>query len=233
MKYLGEVALSQGLSQEGLAKALGERFSVRINGANVSAHFASENPRHETIERYAHVLGFTTEQLHVIERGALSPDRLRHWEREVLSEFALEKTDFRAGVIKAVKDALRRDSVARTRALTAAAWSWNSMRSVPGWATVPHTLQTFAAALFPCLDLREFVRKKSPGEGILFSIYADARSLYGEERKDKVLAFVDACAAILRLDGFDTRPMYDDLRDNLESVRIRSTTASRKKGLPS
>ena len=228
MKRLGEIALRYGFSQESLAKALSDRYSVTINGANVSAHFASKNPQRQTIERYAQVLGLAQEHLHVIEHGKLSAAALQQWEREVFHAFAVSEHRWKAGTIKAVRKTFESNPEARERALTAASWSWGSFRRIPEFWHVPQELQAFAAALYPTLDLRGYVRQRSPGDGLLFSIYANLLQLYGDERKDKVLAFVDACAAILKVDGFDTRPMYEDFHAMLRGTQASLKGAQRK-----
>jgi hypothetical protein len=225
MKQLGEIALTRGFSQEGLADALRQRFKLRINGANVYAHFTAIRPQRETINRYVTILGVTPEQMQVVERGVLDADRVQRWEHEVFRLLSISKADFEPGVVTAVRKVLR-DPATRTKVLTDTAMTW--LRDTPGWSMIPSPLSAFAAALFPWLDLRDFIRKRVKGEATLFMIYTEALSLYDDATKAR--AFVDACAAILRIDGFDTRAMYERLRNTLHDIDTAVTVARRKKG---
>jgi hypothetical protein len=212
MRRIGEIALAQGFSQERLAKHLGGFFGLQINGANVRAHFQSKHPRRETVEHYARCLGLTDDQLYVIEHGVVPPDREPVWEQKLFTMLRYFAADFEPGVAARVKDALL-DPATRQRVFAEMAGPpsrrlWEQWVSVPQSASVPQLLQAAAVALFPELDLRAFVRKQSPHDNALVAIYAQARGLYQSDEKAR--AFVDVCAAILRLDGFDTRPMYRD-----------------------
>jgi len=238
MADLGKTALSRGYSQESLARELRDRFqlSAATNGANVHAHFTSPKPRRETIERYAQILGITDEQLYVIANGVLPPDREQHWEGEVLRALAIDQATFAPTVIAAVEDALRADPAVRSHALAAhvrskwwhpIAWDLSDPRVR---SKLPSELYYFAQALLPRLDLRDFLRSPRPsGDGALEDAYMLARNLYPS--RAKALAFVDVCAAIFRLDGFDTDPMYEGLHALLREVDD-ARAASEKDGQP-
>jgi hypothetical protein len=199
---------------------LNERFSLKLNGANVFAHFTAK-PQAQTIRRYAAVLEMTDDEVQVVERGVLDDDRLRHWEHKV---FRLLRgyipDEFKPGAVQAVKDALG-DAAVRTQVLTATALSPHEVRYEfsYGLRRLPLELQPFAAAISPYLDLRDFLRERQDGEEALWTIYSEAARIYGNH--EKALAFVDACAAILKLDGFDTRPMYDRMRKIMRGIRRR------------
>lgn len=226
MKRLGERAIKLGFSQESLAKALRERFALRIIGANVKDHFTRKHPQPVTIERYAKVLGVSDDELQILRDGALKANRLRDYEHEVFRLLALFRTDFASSTEKAVKDALG-DQTARTRVLTQTALDWNAPPPQE-WAALPAQLSSFAAALCPYLDLRRYLRSHSKGEETLYMIYGVALNVY--EDHAKALGFADACAAILRLDGFDTSSMYEYLRDVLQGSHDAANRALPKKG---
>lgn len=233
MKLLGEYALAQGHSQESLARELQRRFDLNVNGANVYSHITSSAPKPDTIERYAKIVGYHDDQAEILARGALSEARLKHWEELVLREFTVFKARWKSGAEAAVRKVLRHDPIARARALSAAAMHWNNHSlSIPAWATVETSVRAFAAELFPALDLREFVRQRRLGDGVLFSIYTEVAPLYDRDKaphvqqtadeyltNKKALAFVDACEAMLRLDGIDTRPMRESLTNDLDEIR--------------
>lgn len=211
MKRLGEIALDRRLSQEGLARGLRERFNLseNTNGANVYAHFTSPNPRRETIERYAQLLGINDEQLYVIEHGAVPPDRELVWEHELFRMLEVYKLEFEPGTRSAIADALRNPAT-RRRAFAAMAGPRTGW-PLTKWSSIPAYFEPVAEALLPELDMRAFIRKQSASTNALLTIYVVAGDLY--QSPEKAHAFVDVCAAILRLDGFDTQPMYDVLRD--------------------
>jgi hypothetical protein len=211
MKRLGQIALARGLSQEGLAKGLRERFNLseKTNGANVYAHFTSPNPRRETIERYARLLDLNDEQLYVIEHGAVPADRESAWEHELFRMLEIFKVEFEPGTASAIADALR-NPVTRERVFAAMA-SPRTGWPLTKWSSIPPFFEPAAEALLPDLDMRVLVRKQTVHTNGLLAIYAVADDLY--QNHEKAHAFVDACAAIFRLDGFDTEPMYDVLRD--------------------
>jgi hypothetical protein len=214
MRRLAEIALAQGFSQESLAKRLRDDFGLKAIGKNVYDHFVAPHPHRKTIERYAKILNVSDETLRIIEGGTLTKQRLQSMEREVFRCLAIFRSDFQPSVVKAIKKALREPGT-RARVLGETAMTWNAPVGAE-WSTIPAGLGAFARALAPALDLRRFIRKYSKGESALFMIYSEALALY--EDSGKALAFVDACAAILRLDGFDTQPMYDRFRDTLRGI---------------
>lgn len=222
MKLLGERALALGFSQESLAKEMRERFPLRksFNGANVRGHFEAEKPQRETIRRYGEILGLNPDQMQIILDGGLNAQRLRHWEGEVYRYLGVSRSDFKPGLVAAIK-AVFKDPAKRKKILTETALSRQDFQRE--FRSVPPTLHAFAAAIVPFLDLRTYLRGR--GAGSLFMIYSEALELYQDP--DKARAFVDACAAILRLDGIDTREMYDYLNDLLRSVQ-RSASRGRK-----
>ncbi len=222
MRYLGENALAQGFSQESLAKRYREhtRVSSKFNGANVRSHFMAKKPQRETVKRYAEILGLSEERLHIVEHGKLDAIRLRQWEQKLFRTLSVFQVDFKDGVAEAVRDALL-EPVLRNTVLTKVAMAWGAEKA--GWSDVPVPLQVFADAIFPNVDLHRFVQRRTKGEATLFMIYAESmQNLYGNDAKAR--AFVDACAAILRLDGFDTRPMYDFLNKSLAHNPGRGTS---------
>lgn len=220
MQWLGEIALHRGLSQEELARKLRERFKVKLNGANVYAHFVASRPQRETILRYANILDVTAEQLHVAEYGTLPAGREDYWESEVFRQFRFFKASLEPGTVEAIADALQVKPRIRSRALAAfvVAQSSPPPNSLE-WdklLRLPLPLVAFAEALYPQLDLRDFAHEYSVGESTLLLIYGNARALYDGDG-ERALAFVKACAAILEFDGFDTQPMFRPLYDRIEN----------------
>jgi len=195
---------------------LNERFSLKLNGANVFGHFTAK-PQAQTIDRYAAVLEMTDDEMQVVERGVLGDERLRYWESEVFRLLRSYRLDnLKAGVLQAVKAVLE-DPPVRARVLSATAISRHEVNYE--MRQLPLELHPFATAVLPFLDLRYFLRDRKNGEDALWTIYAEALQLYGNDEQAR--AFVDACAAILRLDGFETGPMYDRLRDKQRAIRRR------------
>ena len=237
MRALAKVAIARGYRQESLAKAVAQRPGLSgIQAGNVSRHFRSRSPRRETLDDYAAVLGITGEQMYVIAHGVLPPDRRQHWEGEVLRVLAIDHAFLAPTALAAVEDALRADPELRSRALAAyvrekwwypVAWDRSDPRV---GSKLPSGLYDFAQALLPRLDLRDFLRAPRPSrDGALEDAYMLARNLYPS--RAKALAFVDVCAAIFRLDGFDTDPMYEGLHALLREVDD-ARTASEKDGQP-
>jgi hypothetical protein len=214
MRRLGELAIRGGYTQEGLGKALREKFGLQgVNGTNVRAHFSSERPTHKTMARYAQILGLNDEQLYVIEHGEVPPDREPAWERELFRMLEAFKSNFVRGTAEKITDALR-DPATRRRvfaAMAAPRTGWPLTK----WVNLPGYFEPVAEALLPELDMREFVRKQTAWTNALLTMHAVAGDLY--QNDEKARAFVDACAAIFRLDGIDTRPMYEMLQDYSEA----------------
>lgn len=225
MKRLGQRALELGFSQESLAKELRERFrlSAKTNGANVYAHLTSARPQRETIARYAEIVGFTGEQLYVLEHGAIPPGREWFWERELLRLFDLAEADFEPGVREAVTEALQNEGT-RARVFASMALPPSMPRRI--LPRIRGLLDIAADALIPDLDLRKFMRERTPGDTMFALIYPQALALY--KNPTKTLQFIDACAAILRLDGFDTHPMHLALISDLARPVSQMTISSRK-----
>jgi len=226
MKRLAALALECGFSQEGLAKGLNERFGLRLNGANVYGHITAQRPQGETIKRYAQLLGVNHEQLHIIEHGTLPADRERYWGGVVLSALTTHASDFKPGVVEAVRRALHDPNI-RVRVLTSVSMSGHVPERPRRWLprAVEPMIDALAEALYPRLDMRDYLRERSPGDEALFPIYHSVRSLYRDDAK--ALAFVDACAAILRFDGFDTAPMQEYLREVLRGRGAETAAESR------
>lgn len=228
MKRLGGLAIERGFSQEGLAKALNDRFGLSLNGANVYAHVTAKRPQRDTIKRYAQLLGLNAEQLHVVEHGMISADGERYWGGHIVSALAAHTGEFKPGVLDAVGRLLRDPNI-RARALTSVAMGGHLPDRAKRWLprALPPELDILAEALYPHLDMRDYLRERSPGDETLFPIYHSVRSLYRDDTK--ALAFVDACAAILEIDGFDTDPMQEYLRDVLGTRGVRVADKSRRK----
>ena len=215
MRFLAGLAARGGITQ----KELGRRYAAHnetawSSSSMVQTHFLAERPR--TVDSYAAVLGVPDEVLNLAAGKPMDSKAAHYWEREVLELLVGFQTDFQPNAVTAVKSALR-DPETRDRALHAYALSSkNWLRASAGWSSVPETFAAFAEALYPRLDLRDLVAKRSSENGALWMIYTEAEKLYGSEPKAKAL--IDVIEAILRLDGFETRPMREFLEAQTESI---------------
>lgn len=146
--------------------------------------------------------------------------REEYWELEVFRQLRFLKAGLEPGTVEAIADALQTKPEIRSRALAAFVVAQSLSHPISlEWdklLRLPLPLVAFAEALYPQLDLRDFMHEYSVGESTLSLIYGNARALYGSN-DEKALAFVKACAAILEFDGFDTGPMFRPLYDRIEN----------------
>jgi hypothetical protein len=204
MRVIARIAIARGYKQESLAKALAQRPGLSgIQAANVKRHFQSLQPRKDTVADYAAVLDISEDQLYVLKHRHLPEDREKSWERFFFRTLALFETEFEPGAPAAVKQAFH-DSAIRSRVLAAMALPPNPIPTE--WSAIPSSLIAAAVALFPAVDLRDFLCEGNP---MLFKIYLDALAFFSPE---KAQAYVRACSAILELEGIDTEPMLNYIR---------------------
>lgn len=225
MQWLARIALTQGFSQESLAKRLCDEFGLAVNGKNVYEYLTARRPQRVTLERFAKVLG-AVEGLRKLEGGPLSEERLRLQEEKLFRLLDIFRAEFTRNVRDSVAKVLRVPRV-RSEVLTAEDLSQpftELQAAVAGLSGIPGPLRGFATALAPYLDLQNYVRVRSKGDSALFVLYSEALDLYGNEAKAR--AFIDACAAVFRIDGYDTEPMYEFLHDSLAGTAAAAAVES-------
>ena len=228
MRELARVAAARGLPQEQLAREFAKAFEGRkINGGNVTRHFASRVPQRDTIEVYRAILGMHRDHLRLVDPRPLSAEEMHSWRKHLVSNLNLRLAS--AGVRKLAIDALdRRLVVDRERALRDYALA--EMRDSFGAADAGEfglspALTALRPHLLPDVDLATGVRRPDQRADFLASIWTRARSVKLSD------AHVDALVMIARSfaieDGLDPSAMDSRLEDARSKIAVPSYFAAR------
>lgn len=220
LRWLGESALRAGLSQEELARRLNAIDGGRLTGANVAQHFAAKKPSVQIVRKYAKALGYNDEFIDLLLASSLSAAQVEKWLADIELHFEAHQSWFQHGACTRILESLKKNEVVMHAALRSHALaelaSWHQFPR-PGWMALPSELYWFGISALPCVDIRSELLPRAHGVDFLHDIYLSAMPFYGSE--SAVAPFLDAVASILRIQGFDTKPMFERLEVHKAELR--------------
>jgi hypothetical protein len=210
LRWLGDQALGLGLSQEELARRLNGVDGGKLNGANVAQHFAAKKPSAKIIWKYARALGYSDEYADLYVASSLTHEQVDKWVNDLRDQFETHQSWFNPDAFVRVMTKLRSSQAVmhaalRYHALGSLAGSYAFPR--PGWMRLPAEFYWFGQTALPVVDIRDELLPREQGDGFLYDIYLNAMAFYGNERAAN--DFVDAVAAILKIQGYDVVTMRE------------------------
>ncbi len=196
MRGLAAIAAQQGYSQERLATDFSRRADRAITGANVARHFASKDPKPETVEAYCDVLGISGDARAAISGAIPSPAQIEKWRETLRFWFYSHAAEFRDGSLARIESAFDLlDDEQRARGLAAFAFAMRH-GSALGKIADGEQFASLANTLAPVLNLRELVHETFPGEGALWDVYLGLRANFDH---DTSMALTGVVAAAIPL----------------------------------
>jgi hypothetical protein len=194
MRGIALIAFQRGYSQERLATAFSRCAGRSITGANVARHFASANPKPETVEAYCGALDIADDVRAAILGEAPTLEQVTKWREHLRMWFAVNAATFEKDALARVETALDLlEEARRDRALAAFEFAIRHETNI-GKPSDSEPFIALANALAPVLDLRALVPEVAPGQEVLSDVYSALRSHFDHET---AIALVGVVAAAI------------------------------------